>query len=372
MSVLIRSYPSVEYPGKYDNRSFEYTLTHSSGASFSVINFGAVITRIMVADRAGDLGDVELGYKCLDLYMDNKVWHGATIGRSANRIKGAEYKIEGKKYRLPKNDGENNLHGGEPCFQNVFWNARVLSEDDAYIYLQKTGIHTSMNVEGEAVLMEYLSPEGACGFPGNLQAEVLFSWTRDGALLIVFSGVSDAPTIFSPTNHSYFNLAGEDSGTVADQVLYVNADRITEKDPENVPNGRFSDVEGTVFDFRIPAPIGQTIGSDHPQIVSSKGLDQNYCLNTEGDATALAASLTDLNSGRKMEVFTNFPGLQVYSGNHLNGDSKGDRPYEAFGAVCLEAQLYPDAVHHPHFPSAVIPADTPVNYLTAYRFSIVE
>lgn len=372
MSITIHSYPSREFPGKYDTRSFEYTLEHSSGASFSVINYGAVITRILVPDRRGSLGDVELGYKDLDGYLHNGSWHGATVGRSANRTKGARFEIDGKTYRIPQNDGENNLHGGSPCFQNVFWNARVLTEDDAHIYLQKTGIHSSFNVEGEAVLMDYMSPDGACGFPGNLDAQVLFAWTRDMALLIIYSGISDAPTIFAPTNHSYFNLAGEDSGPVAGHMLFIDAENVTDKAPDNVPNGEISSVDGTDLDFRIPSPVGKTFNSDHPQIVSSGGLDQNYCLEAAGDASTPAASLVDPDSGRKMEVFTNFPGLQVYTGNFLSGSSKGDQPYERFGAICMETQLYPDAVHHPNFPSAIIPANTRTCYLTGYRFSVVE
>ncbi len=371
MSITIQSYPSREFPGKYDDVSFEYTLEHSSGASFSVINYGAVITKVLVPDRNGAFGDVELGYKDLDGYLINGSWHGATVGRSANRIKGARFEIDGKSFRLPVNDGENNLHGGSPCFQNVFWDARVLSEDDAHIYLQKTGIHNPFKIEGEAVLMDHRSPDGACGFPGNLDAQVLFAWTRDMALLIIFSGVSDAPTIFAPTNHSYFNLAGEASGSVAGHVLFIDAESVTEKASDNVPNGNIITVDGTDMDFRIPSLVGKTFDSLHPQIVSSRGLDTNYCLNTAGDASVIASSLVDPVSGRKMEIFTNFPGLQIYTGNYLTGPSKGEKPYERFGAICLEAQLYPDAVHHPNFPNAIIPADTRACYLTAYRFSAV-
>ena len=371
MSIAIHSYPSREYPGKYDGSSFEYTLEHSSGASFSVINYGAVITRILVPDRFGNLADVELGYKDLDGYLHNGSWHGATVGRSANRIKGARFEIDGKTYRLPVNDGENNLHGGSECFQNVFWDARILSEDDAHIYLQKTGIHSPFSIEGEAVLMDHRSPDGACGFPGNLDAQVLFAWTRDMALLILFSGVSDAPTIFAPTNHSYFNLAGEDSGSVAGHMLFIDAD-VTERRRTMSPNGNIISVDGTDMDFRVPSPVGKTFHSDHPQIVSSNGLDQNYCLVAAGDASIPVSSLVDPVSGRKMEIFTNFPGLQIYTGNYLNGPSKSDKPYERFGAICLEAQLYPDAVHHPNFQSSVIPANKRTCYMTAYRFSAVE
>lgn len=372
MSVTIMPYPSREFPGKYDDSSFEYTLRHKTGASFSVINFGATITRIQVPDRSGAFSDILLGYKNLDRYLDNRAWHGATVGRSANRIKGAEFTIDGVTYRIPKNDGDNNLHGGTPCFQNVFWNATVLREEEARIYLEKTGIRNSFHIEGEAVRMDYLSPDGACGFPGNLSAQVLFAFTRDMTLLIVFSGISDAPTVFSPTNHAYFNLAGEDSGSVSDHVLFIDADTMTDKAVDNVPNGEISAVRGTVFDFTVPSPVGKFIGSQDPQIISSQGLDQNFCLNTDGDATRMAAYLTDPKSGRKMEVFTNFPGLQVYTGNHLTGESKGDQPYGKYGGICLETQLYPDAVHHKNFPAAIIPADRKTDYLTGYRFCTVE
>jgi aldose 1-epimerase len=189
-------------------------------------------------------------------------------------------------------------------------------------------------------------------------------------LLIVYTGKSDKDTVFSPTNHSYFNLAGEDSGSTKNQLLYINADQITNKAEDNVPDGTFSDVVGTVFDFTVPSPIGQTIGRDHPQLVTSRGMDQNFCLKTGGDVNTISAILNDPSSGRKIEVLTNFPGIQIYSGNHLEGSlSKSGGLYVDIGGVCLETQLFPDAMHHANFPSAIIPANKRVCYLTGYRFS---
>lgn len=369
MSVKVQKYPSAQNPDKYEKYSFEYTVSHSSGAAFSVINYGASITSLLVPDRDGNFADVVLGHSELDKYMASGSLHGAAVGRCANRTKGAQFALNGTIYQMPKNDGENNLHGGNPSYQNVFWEGSVIPNAEAKDLLDETGVAHSFAIDGDAVLFRYLSPDGECGLPGNLHSEILYAWTSDMTLLIVYTGKSDQDTVFSPTNHSYFNLAGEGSGSTENHMLFINADRITRKSEDNVPDGTFSDVEGTVFDFTVPSPIGKTIRSDHPQLVMSRGMDQNFCLNTGGDVNAISAILIEPSSGRKMEVLTNFPGIQVYTGNHLEGSqSKIGGVYVNNGGVCLETQLFPDAVHHSNFPSAVIPAKKRVCYLTGYRF----
>jgi len=350
---------------------FKYRLTHSSGAFFSVINYGASITSICVRDKEGELADVILGFSCLEEYMNSSSCHGAVVGRNANRIKNASFSLNGKEYTLPKNDGPNNLHGGSPSFHNVFWGGKVISSDEAREYLVKSQIHTEYEIEGEAVLFTYRSPDGACGFPGNLDASVLYAWTTDLTLLILYRGESDADTLFNPTNHAYFNLKGHDSGSVARQYLWIDSAKITNKDAENIPDGTYSEVKESIFDFSSPAPLGPTMKSSDPQLVSSRGLDQNYCLNTVHSEVSLAARLSDPSSGRSMEVSTNSPGLQVYTGNHIGGCcGKGGNEYIRFAGVCLETQLYPDAIHHEDFPSPVIRAHEPCYYVTGYRYFV--
>lgn len=350
---------------------FKYRLTHSSGAFFSVINYGASITSICVRDKEGELADVVLGFSCLEEYLNSSSCHGAVVGRSANRIKNASFSLNGIEYILPKNDGPNNLHGGSPSFHNVFWEGTVLSCNEAKDYLAKSQIHTEYEIEGEAVLFSYCSPDGACGFPGNLDAAVLYAWTTDLTLLIVYRGESDADTLFNPTNHAYFNLKGHDSGNIAWHHLWIDSGRITNKDSENIPDGTYSQVKGSIFDFSNPAALGPTMKSSDPQILSSLGLDQNYCLNTVHKKVSLAARLSDPFSGRAMEVSTNSPGLQVYTGNHIGGYcGKGGNEYIRFAGVCLETQLYPDAIHHEDFPSPVIAAQKPCYYVTGYRYFV--
>jgi len=349
----------------------KYRLTHSSGAFFSVINYGASITSICVRDKKGELADVVLGFSCLEDYAHSASCHGAVVGRHANRIKNAAFSLGGKEYKLPVNDGPNNLHGGYPSFQNVFWDGEVLPQDQAAEFLLQTGIQTDFEIEGDAILFSYHSPDGACGFPGNLDASVLYAWTKDITLLIVYRGVSDADTLFSPTNHSYFNLKGHDSGNVSRQILWIDSDTIINKDPENVPDGTFRHVKESIFDFSTPSALGPTMTDHDPQLLSSNGLDQNYCLHTSHSKVQSVARLSDPESGRVMEVITNFPGLQVYTGNHIGGCcGKGGNEYIRFAGVCLEAQLYPDAVHHFDFPSPVILKNEPCCYMTGYRYLV--
>lgn len=371
MTVEIKPYLLNRDPDKYRGHSFEYTLKHSSGASFSVINLGALITNIMVPDRWGQLADVELGHKDLDDYLLNPSWHGITVGRSANRIKGATFEIEGVRHHITQNEGENNLHSGSPGFHDSFWSAGVLSESEGQAFMDRTMINTKQVIEGESVLFELVSPDGAAGFPGNLNAQVFYAWGKDKTLIIVFTGESDQATVFAPTNHSYFNLEAHDAGNVKNHLLWIKASRITRKSEDNVPDGTYIDVAGTPFDFTKPDYVGKTMNDSHPQLACSKGMDQNYCLENRGRADIPSAYLYDPKTGRKMEMLTNFPGVQIYTGNHLSEcPSKNDGTYEAYTGICLEAQMYPDAVNHPDFPNAVIVAGERKCYFTGYRFSV--
>jgi aldose 1-epimerase len=371
MSVAVFPFSGIKMSTPKHGEVFKYRLTHSTGAFFSVINYGASITSIFVRDKEGQLADVVLGFCCLDDYLNNSSCHGAIVGRHANRIKNSAFSLNGKECTLPKNDGQNNLHGGSPAFQNVFWDGQVLTQETAQEYLLNSNIQSEYKIEGEAVLFTYRSPDGSCGFPGNLDTSVLYAWTTDMTLLILYRGESDADTLFSPTNHSYFNLQGHDSGNVSRQKLWIDSDTITNKDEGNVPDGTFSNVKGSIFDFTKPTALGPTMTDSNPQLVSSMGLDQNFCLHTTHGKASRAAMLSDPISGRNMEVSTNFPGLQVYTGNHIGGScGKSGNEYIRFAGVCLEAQLYPDAIHHENFPSPVISANEPRYYVTGYRYFV--
>lgn len=371
MRIEMKPYLLSQDPDKFREVSFEYTLKHSSGASFSVINLGALITKIMVPDRFGQLADIELGHKDLDTYILNPSWHGITVGRSANRIKGATFEIDGERYHISQNEGDNNLHSGSPGFHDTFWKGTVLSESEGQDFLNHTHIDSKQEIEGEAVLFEMLSPDGAAGFPGNLKAQVFYAWGKDKTLIIVFTAETDKKTVFAPTNHSYFNLESHDAGSVKDHLLWINASRITKKAQDNVPDGTYLDVTGTPFDFQKPDYVGKSMNDSHPQLACSKGMDQNYCLDNNGHADIPSAYLYDPKTGRKMEMLTNFPGVQIYTGNHLLAcPSKNDGTYEAYSGICLEAQMYPDAVNHSEFPDAIIQPGERKCYFTGYRFSV--
>ena len=368
MSVSVSDYNSVKEPSKYKAKQF--TITSGSGISASVITYGALITSLIVPDRDGKMADVMLGLKGLDEYMANGANHGSVVGRSANRIAGASFMIKGEEYHIPANEGPNNLHSGNPAYQNVFWEGKTVSEEETNMIIIESGIAGIAESDGEAVVLSYNSPDGACGFPGNLYTRVLYAWLEDDTFLIMYIGKSDKDTIFAPTNHSYFNLGGHDSGYVGEQLLMINSDRITIKDDLNCPDGRTADVEGTVFDCREYRFMSELIESKDPQITMSSGIDQNWCLKTVPGTFSFAASLTDPKSGRTMECLTDLPGIQIYAGNHLGGssDQKGDRPYKPYDAVCLEAQMVPNSVNLPQFASPVISAGQTVFHVCGYRF----
>ncbi|MCR4688287.1 MAG: galactose mutarotase [Saccharofermentans sp.] len=369
MSITIQDYLSASNPDKYQGISRQYTLTVPGGYEASIINYGALITNLMVPDKDGNAADIMLGLKGLDEYMASGSNHGSIVGRSANRISGAKFNLNGTTYELPANDGPNNLHSGNPAYQNVFWEGRVISEAKANLYIHESGIAGIAECDGEALLLSYVSPDGACGFPGNLDTKVMYCWLEDKTLLILYIGKSDKDTVFAPTNHAYFNLAGHNAGSTGEQLLTINADSVTLKDEFNCPDGRIMDVEGTVFDCREARFVSELNESEDPQITMSMGIDQNWCLKTVPGTFSFAGAIEDPKSGRVMEVFTDMPGIQIYGGNHLGGtDQKGDVPYTKYGAVCLEAQMFPNAINIPEFDSPVIKAGETVFHACGYRF----
>ncbi len=317
-------------------------LTNASGASVTVLDYGATVQSLLVPDRDGKLVDVVLGYDSAADYERNDVFLGATIGRVGNRIANAAFSLNGVTYKLARNDGANHLHGGLRGFDKVLWD---------------------MQAEGSSIICTRLSPDGEEGYPGNLRVSVRFTLTEDNALRIAYDAVSDRDTLVNLTNHSYFNLNG--GGTVLDHRLRVFAERFCEGDAGCLPTGRLLPVEGTPFDFRAEKRIGDDIGAEHEQLLRAGGYDHNYCL-----AGARAALLKSEETGISMSVDTDLPGMQLYSGNFLKTHpGKGGREIKKRGALCLETQLYPNALNCWGFPSPVLRAGQSLHSETVYSFT---
>lgn len=329
-----------------------YTLENVHGMKVQITNYGGKVVSIIVPDRDGRLGDVVLGYETGDQYIDGIASLGATMGRYANRIANAQFKLNDTTYHLDPNNGEHSIHGGSAGFRHQVWEAH--------------------QVDGKTLELSYFSGDGDGGYPGNLDVTVTYTVTDENELRLHYSATTDRPTVLNMTNHAFFNLAGEGSGDILDHVLYVNADRYTPVDRDAIPTGELRSVEGTPFDFTRPTPIGARIDADNRQLEHVGGYDHNFVLNKQPGEMALAARLSEPTSGRVMEVYTTEPGLQVYTSNSLTGEGnqagKGGHPYGARSAVCLEAQHFPDSPHHPEFPSTVITPDEGYESTTVYRF----
>ncbi len=317
-------------------------LTNAAGASITVLDYGATLQSLRVPDRDGRLVDVVLGYDCAADYERYDMYLGATIGRVGNRIANAAFSLNGVEHRLAANDGANHLHGGLRGFDKRLW---------------------EMRAEGDSIVCSRLSPDGEEGYPGDLRVCVRFFLTRDNALRIVYDAEGDRDTPVNLTNHSYFNLNG--GGTVLEHRLQVFAERFCEGDAGCLPTGRLLPVEGTPFDFRAEKRIGEDIGAEHVQLLRAGGYDHNYCLSGKH-----AAVLRSEETGIRMRVETDLPGMQVYSGNFLKRHpGKGGREIERRGALCLETQLYPNAFNCWGFPSPVLRAGQRLHSETVYAFS---
>ncbi len=369
MSITKTVFKSPANPGKYDDVSFLYRMEATDGSYADIASYGCRVVDLVVPDKDGNMTDVLLGFKDLDGYFADTCFHGAIVGRSANRIAGASCVISGVKCDLPVNDGPHNLHSGTPSFQDQFWDGKTVSAEEADAIIAESGIEGIEAVDSDALLLHYVSPDGATGFPGNLDTYILYAWLSDKTFFMLFKGTSDKDTIFAPTNHSYFNLNGHDSGYVGDHTIQLDADKVSLKDDFNCSDGRSMDVTGTDFDARAGVPLTQLIKSDDPQITMSKGIDSNFELSGYDGTFKKCASLEGDKSGIKMEVLTDLPGIQIYAANFLGGDlGKSDKPYNPNYAVCMEAQMFPNAVNIPEFLSPVIKANVTAYHATGYRF----
>jgi aldose 1-epimerase len=320
-----------------------YTLTNRRGMLAKITTFGGRLTELHVPDRQGKLANINLGHTDVAPYLKPaEPFLGALVGRVANRMANAQFPIDGKIFTIPANDGPNALHGGPRGFDKVIWNA---------------------NQSGNSLVLSYLSPDGEMGFPGNLRAEVTYTLTDDNALRIDYAAVTDKPTCVNLTNHAYFNLAGPGSGDVLGHEIMIAADRYTPVDDKLIPTGQIAPVKGTLLDLTAATPIGKNIGA------LGMGYDHNYVLNHPGAKTA-AAVVYEPTSGRVMEVFTDHPGIQFYSGNFLDGSIDGlGGAYRRHGGFCLETQDFPNSPNHPQFPSIILRPGERYRQFGLFKFS---
>jgi aldose 1-epimerase len=327
-----------------------FTLTNQNGMTARLTSYGAILTELQVPDRQGQLTNVVLGFDNLERYLQGHPAFGTTVGRVANRIAHARFTLDGQEYQLAANHGAHHLHGGIKGFDKVVWETKVLPAK-----------HNSASVQ-----FTHLSPDGEEGYPGNLSVVVLYTLTDDNELRIDYHATTDQPTILNLTNHSYFNLAGH--GDVLDHELLIEADRYTVADRDLIPTGEIAPVKGTPLDFTQPTRIGARIDELKPQ---PNGYDHNYVLNSGGSSLALAARASEPNSGRVLEVFTTEPGVQLYTGNWLDGriEGIGGVTYVRHGGFCLETQHFPDSINHPEFPSTVLRPGQTFQSTTAFKFS---
>ncbi len=327
----------------------------AGGIEVALIALGASIQALRAADREGRLANVVLGFETVADYERHAGQHlGGTIGRYANRIAGGTFVLDGTRYRIPPNDGTNALHGGEAGFDTHVWDAVVRPETDGRV----------------GVTFGRTSPSGEMGFPGALSVEVTYSLSADGRLRLDYRAETDAPTVVNLTNHAYWNLAGEGSGSILDHELTVAADRFLPVDGSLIPTGEPAQVAGTPFDFREPCAIGERIRAGSAQLVLARGYDHTYVLDRGSTSEpGLAARVSDPGSGRVLEVATTEPGLQVYSGNFLDGTLVGasGRAYRQSDGFALETQHFPDSPNQPAFPSTVLRPGEVFESTTIYR-----
>ncbi|MDG5751554.1 galactose mutarotase [Qipengyuania sp. XHP0211] len=332
-----------------------WRLESADGAGLTVMDLGATILSLEVADRRGELADVVLGYDSATTYLSDPHFHGAVIGRFANRIAGARFTLDGRTYDLDANQPPNALDGGHEGFDKRIWSAEACTTS-----------------EGNGVLFTLDSADGDEGYPGNLRTTVSYVWTEDHRLVIDYAAETDAPTPFNPTHHSYWNLAGAGAPSVLDHVLEIHADRYLPVTPGLIPTGALADVASTPLDFREPKPLDRDIDAPDAQLALGKGYDHCFALN--GAGVRKAAALFDPASGRRMTVHTDLPGLQLYSANFLGDKPMGKhgKNYAPRSAVALETQFFPDSPNQPHFPDTILRPGRSFASRTIYAFDCAE
>lgn len=348
----------AEFGKMADGRAVEaVTLTNDAGVTVRIINLGAAIQSVIVPDRNGVMADVALGYPSLTGYLAKPEFFGVTVGRVANRIAGGRFTLDGVTYQTSRNDGENALHGGAKGFDKVLWE----------IVDVKSGPEAS-------VTLRYVSPDGDQGYPGALTATATYSLTEDNALSVDYGATTDKTTVVSLSNHGYWNMAGEGAAAGAmGNVLTIPAAEYTPTDAAAIPTGEFRSVEGTVFDFRTPTAVGARVrDASDEQIVFGRGYDHNWVISRErSPEPRVIATLEDPVSGRTLELISDQPGLQFYSGNFLNGTviGKAGHLYREGDAIVLEPQAFPDTPNRPEFGSVRLEPGQHYRNHMVFRFS---
>lgn len=332
---------------KYTSDKLKTYTIENDKIKAKVTNYGATLLELWVSDKKGEKLDVILGYEKLEDYFDNPPAFGCCVLPNANRIGNASFDINGKEYVLDQNDGKNSLHSGFEPLHKRLWSVINQAED--------------------SITFSYDSPDMECGFPGNRHFEIRYTLI-DNSLEITYSADTDKVTVFNPTNHSYFNLNGHNSGDILSHELTINSSAITYSDSESICNGELVNVTDTPWDFRTPKAIGKDINSSHEDMILKKGYDHNYVLESEHAATLLSK-----DSGIKLDIYTDVPGLQIYTGNYLakSDIGKGNYPYAPNYGVALETQFFPNSVNVDSFEKPYLYPDEPKVYTSTYKFDLI-
>ena len=335
------------------NEISKYTIENSNGIKASVITYGATLTEIFTPDKTGEFKDILVGFDDLDGFVNRTDYQGVIVGPYANRIGNAQFSIDNNLYKLTANEKDVTCLHSNGEFNTAVWDAEVINDN--------------------SVKFSYYSPDGVNGFPGNIKVNVTYILTDNNELKLEYSAVSDKKTFINLTNHAYFNLGGYDSGSILNHKMKINADSITAVDDFSIPTGEIMSVDNTPFDFRDFRTIGDDIDYNCDQLNNTGGYDHNFCINNyDGKTINFTAEVIDENSGRKMEVYTDLPGVQFYAGNFLKGIiGKDNKPMNKRTGFCLETQYYPDSPNKPDFPCCLFDAGEEYKSITVFKFDVI-
>ncbi len=331
-----------------------YTITNAQGMEIRATSYGGIVVSLRVPDKKGNLDDIALGFDDLKGYLANTPYFGAIIGRYGNRIAKGKFTLDGKEYTLARNNGPNSIHGGLKGFNQVAWQAEPFQ-----------------GPAGVGIILSYISKDGEEGYPGNLKTKVTYTLTGKNEWVIDYEAVTDKATPVNLTEHTYFNLAGEGKGDVLGHILQLNASRFTPVDQNLIPTGELRPVKSTPLDFTQPTAIGARIDADYEQLRLGRGYDHNFVIDRKDSDPVLAARVKEPTSGRVLEVYTTEPGLQLYTGNFLDGTitGKGGHVYKQRFGFCLETQHFPDSPNHPDFPTTILRPGRTYHSRTIYKMS---
>lgn len=328
------------------------TLTNKAGNVIKLTNFGAKINWIEIPDKTGKRDNITFGFDNFEGTLKGDMSFGSVVGRYANRIAKGKFTLDGVIYNLPVNNGPNTLHGGPAGWHSVVWNTEVLKDTDF-----------------PTVKFTYVSPDMEEGFPGKMNVEVIYTWTDKNEIIMDYKCTTDKKTVLNITNHAYFNLHGAGNGDILDHILTMKASAFTPVDSVMIPTGEIRPVAGTPLDFTTPHAIGERIGDNYEQLILGRGYDHNFVLDNKEDVDV---TVYEPISGRVLEVITDQPGMQLYTGNFLNGTQIGHdgKSYKFRSGFCLESSHYPDSPNHPDFPTTVLNPGETFKSRTTYRFSV--